>query len=131
LLHLPWLAGGLAIYLGARLLGRRRRSLVRLRNGRRVRLVSAVALLDGSPDELLALEYLSPLPAERPEELRLEARGLVQAVGARLQYAGCRRAVVTTWPRAPGGSTDGLEELVFTFRRHDGGSDWYPTDALD
>lgn len=129
---LPWLAGGLAIYLGARLLSRRRnRSLVRLRDGRRVTLVSAVALVEGSADDLLALEYLSDLPGGNKEMLRLEAAGLVQIVGARAAYAACRSAVVTTRPRRSLGQGTVAEEQVFTFRRADSGRDWYPTDALD
>jgi hypothetical protein len=121
-LPLPWLAGGLAIAFGARVLIRRRnRRLIRLRDGRRVRLVCSVALLDGSSADLLALEYLSELRGGSPTEQRLEARSLVQIVGARASYAGCRRAVVTTLP----------EQHVFTFRRPDAGPDWYETEVLD
>jgi hypothetical protein len=121
-LPLPWLAGGLALALCARLLvGRRNRGLIRLRDGRRVRLVSSVALLDGSAADLLALEYLSELRGGSRTEQRLEARSLVQIVGARGSYAGCRRAVVTTLPG----------EQVFTFRRPDSGPDWYETEGLD
>ena len=77
MIRLPLLAGGLAVYLGARYLARRRaRSVVRLRNGRKVRLVSSVALLNGSPGDLLALEYLSALPAPAPEEVRRAVTGI-------------------------------------------------------
>lgn len=132
MLPLPWLAGGLAIYFGARLLSRRRNgSVVRLRDGRRVTLVSAVALVDRSADDLLALEYLSALPGGNKEMLRLEAAGLVRIVGARAAYTACRRAVVTTRPRRSLGQGAAPEEQVFTFRRADSGPDWYPTDTLD
>ena len=132
MLPLPWLAGGLAIYFGVRLLSRLRdRSLIKLRDGRQVTLVSAVALVEGSADDLLALEYLSALPRGDREMLRVEAAGLVQIVGARAAYAACRRAVVTTRPRRGLGSGTAPEEQVFTFRRADSGPDWYPTDTLD
>lgn len=132
MIRLPLLAGGLAVYLGARYLARRRaRSVVRLRNGRKVRLVSSVALLNGSPGDLLALEYLSALPAPAPEEVRLEARNLIQAVGSRAEYVGCQVAVVTARRRSERRDAPAPEELIFTFRRGDSPGEWYPTEGLD
>jgi hypothetical protein len=131
LIRLPFLAAGLAIYFGVRFLARRSgRKVIRLRNGRRVRLLSSVALLEGSASDLLALEYFSASPDAAPEELRLEARSLVQTVGARAEYATCRRAVVAV--RRPGGrrADAASPEHTFTFRRGDSGSDWYPADGL-
>lgn len=103
-----------------RYLSRRRQSIVRLRDGRRVRLSSSVALLGGSSN-LLALEYVTETADAPPEELRLEARGLAQIVGSRAQFAACRSAVVTALPR----------RLTFSFRRADSGTDWYPTDDTE
>ena|SRR5688572_8179046 len=128
-MRLPLLAAGLAIYFGARFLSRRRRNVVRLRNGRRVKLLSSVALIDGSGGNLLALEYCSDLPDPAPEELRLEARSLVQTVGARAEYATCRSALVSV---RRGGERRGRrtsQEIGFTFQREDPGSDWYPADG--
>jgi hypothetical protein len=123
------LAGGVAIYLGARFLSRRRgKNIVRLRDGRRVRLQSSVALLDGSAGNLLALEYVTALPEPAPEELRLEARSLVQTVGARAEYGPCRSAVVTAYPRVGRERERASGALTFSFRRGDSGSDWYPTE---
>lgn len=132
MIGLPLLAGGLALYLGVRFLARRRsRNVIRLRNGRRVRLVSSVALLSGSPSDLLALEYVSTAKEPGPEGLRLEAQNLVQTVGARAEYAACRSAVVTARPRGARGDDPAAQELIFTFRRGDPVSDWIPTEALD
>jgi hypothetical protein len=131
-IRLPLLAAGLALYFGVRLLsGHRRRRLVRLRDGRKVQLVSSVALLNGSAGDLLALEYLSVLPDPAPEELRLEARSLVQTVGGRSEYEGCRSAVVTVRRRAERPVEPASGGLTFTFRRGDSGSDWYFTEGLE
>jgi hypothetical protein len=131
LFRLPVLAAALAIYLGAQFLSRRRRrNVVRLRNGRRIKLLSSVALLDGSGGNLLALEYFSELTDPGPEDLRLEARSLLQAVGARAEYATCRTALVSV--RRPGERRAERisQEVTFTFQREDSGSDWYPADGL-
>jgi hypothetical protein len=131
LIRLPFIAGGLAIYFAARFLARRRRSVVRLRDGRRVRLLSSVALLGESPSDLLALEYSSSAPDPDPAVLRLEARSLVQTVAARAEYARCRTALVTVRRRAEGQEAHPDQELVFTFRRGDAGPDWSPTEGLE
>ena len=131
MIRLPLLAAGLAIYLGARFLSRRRqRNVVRLRNGRRIELLSSVALLDGSDGNLLALEYFSELADPAPDELRLEARSLVQTVAARAEYAACRSALVSV--RRPGERRAERisQEVTFTFQRSDSGSEWYPADGL-
>ena len=77
----PLLAAALALYFGARflLVRRRNRNVVRLRGGGTVKLLSSVALLNGSDGDLLALEYLSELPEPAADNLRTEARSLLQA----------------------------------------------------
>jgi hypothetical protein len=132
LFRLPYLAAALALYFGVRFLAHRRsRSTIRLRDGRRVKLISSVALLDGSPGDLLALEYSTPLPQGAPEEVQREAHSLVETLGARAQYATCRAAVVAV-RRGGGFSSDpATAELTFTFRRRDSDSGWYPTDGLE
>ena len=124
LLRLPFVAAGAAIYLGVRFLSRRRRNVISLRDGGRVRLLSSVALLDGSAGDLLALEYRTAFSEPAPDALRLEARSVVQTLGARTEYATCRRAVVTARPSGRGNPA--APELTFAFRRDDAGSDWYP-----
>ena len=132
MIRLPLLAAGLAVYVGVRWISRRRRrSTIRLRDGRKVRLVSSVALLNGSASDLLALEYLSALPDPEPEDLRGEARSLVQTVASRSEYEGCRSAVVTARRRHELPADPASRELVFTFRRNDPGSEWYPTEGLE
>jgi hypothetical protein len=128
---LPLLAAGLAIYFGARILSRRRqRNVVRLRGGGRVRLLSAVALLDGSEGGLLALEYSSELTDPAQDGLRQEARSLVRTVGARAEYATCRSALVSVWVRRGERRADRVsQESTFTFVRGDSGSDWLPADG--
>ena len=107
----------MALYLGARFISRRRqRNVVRLRNGRRIKLLSSVALLDGSEGDLLALEYVTELREPTPDALRLEAGNLVQTVGARAEYATCRSALVT------------VGRFTFTFLRGDPNAEWYPAD---
>jgi hypothetical protein len=114
--RLPLVAGGLAIYVALRFLAvRRKRQFVRLADGRRVRLLSAVALLNGSDHDLLALEYVPGVRSADPEALRLEAHRVLEAVAQRAEYAGCNTAVVTARGR------------VLTFRRGDGGRAWYPS----
>lgn len=131
MIRLPLLAGGLVIYLGLRSLWRGRgKNVVRLRDGRRVRLQSSVALLNGSANDLLALEYATALPDAAPEELRLEALSLVQTVGSRAEYQRCRSAVVTARSRGER-RLSSPKEHTFTFRRNEPGPDWYPTDGLD
>jgi hypothetical protein len=115
LVRLPWVAGGLAIYVALRFLaGRRKRQFVRLADGRRVRLLSAVALLNGSPNDLLALDYVPGVRSSDPEALRLEAHRVLEAVAQRAEYAGCTTAVVTA------------RERVLMFRRDEAGRVWYP-----
>jgi hypothetical protein len=129
---LPLLAAGLAIYVGARFLARRRkRNVIRLRDGGQVRLLGAVALLDGSESGLLALEYVSELTDPAPDQLQHEARGLVRTVGARAEYATCRSALVSVSVRRPGErhADPVSQESTFTFVRGDSSSDWYPADG--
>ena len=69
-MRLPLFMAGVAIYFAGRFLsGRRQRNVVRLRNGRRIKLLSSVALLDGSDGDLLALEYVSELRDPTPGEV--------------------------------------------------------------
>lgn len=104
---------------------------MRLRDGHRVTLVSSVALVGDSAGDLLALEYVSFLRAPTPQELRQEASSLVDTVGARASYAGCRLAVVTVrGGRAREGDTSSPEP-TFTFRRVDAGSGWVPAENPD
>jgi hypothetical protein len=132
LFRLPYLAAALALYFGVRFLARRRsRSTIRLRDGRRVKLISSVALLDGSPGDLLALEYSSPLPEGELEEVQREALSLVETVGARAQYATCRAAVVAVRRESALTIDSANTELTFTFRRRDSQSGWYPTEGLE
>jgi hypothetical protein len=129
---LPLLAAGLAIYVGARFLARRRkRNVIRLRGGGQVRLSSAVALLDGSEGDLLALEYFSELTDPAPDQLQHEARSLVQTVGARTEYTTCRTALVSVSVRRPGErhTAPVSQESTFTFVRGDSRSDWHPADG--
>jgi len=128
----PLLAAGLAILFGARFLSRRwQRNVIRLRDGGRVKLLSSVALLDGSEGDLLALEYSSELSDPAPDELRHEARSLVRTVGARAQYGTCRSALVSVSLRRYGRrrADPVSQETTFAFVRSDSGSDWYPADG--
>jgi hypothetical protein len=129
-IRLPFLAAGVAIYLGVRFLSRRRRGrIVRLRDGRELRLLSSVALLGGSASDLLALEYFSGLSSPAPDELRLEAKNLVETVGGRAEYATCRRAVVAVRLEGERATVALSPELIFTFRRGDSGSEWYQAEG--
>jgi hypothetical protein len=104
---------------------------VRLRDGRRVTLVSSVALVGDSAGDLLALEYVSALRDPTPQDMWQEASSLVDAVGARAPYASCRLAIVTVrGGRARAGDTSSPER-TFAFRRVDAGSGWVPAENLD
>ena len=129
MIGLPLLAAGVAIYLSARyLVRRRRRNVVRLRSGGTVKLLSSVALLDGSDGDLLALEYLTALPDPAPGELRIEARNLLQDVGSRWEYATCRSALVSVHRRGKGRTGPSSQEVTLTFLRQGAKADWYPAD---
>ena len=131
MIRLPLLVTGLAIYLGARSLSwRRQRNVIRLRNGRRIKLLSSVALIDRSHGDLLALEYHSELSNPLAEELQLEARSLVQTVGARAEYATCRSALVSVRPRGGRRIEQALQDITFTFLRSDSESEWYPASGV-
>jgi hypothetical protein len=131
LFRLPIVVAAIAIYVGTRFLSaRRQRDVVRLRNGRRIKLVSSVALLDGSDGSLLALEYLSELPDADEEELRVEARSLIQTVGGRAEYATCCSALVSVRRHGEGRAGSESRDLTFTFFRGDSGSEWMPVDRV-
>lgn len=128
---IPLLAGGFALYLTLRFLVRRGgRERVRLPDGRRLRLLSSVAL-KGSACDLLALEYVSTLSSSAAAALRAEARGLLQAVADRPEYAACTTAMVTA--RGPGARQVGPapRDRVFTFRRAGAGAEWSSAEGLD
>jgi hypothetical protein len=126
LTRLPLIAAGLIIFLGARFLARRRqRTAVRLRNGRTVELLSSVALLHGSDNDLLALEYISELPDPASDDLRTEAHGLLQAIGSRVEYASCRSALVSVRRRGDHRADRDSQEVTFTFHRPDASLDWH------
>jgi hypothetical protein len=132
LVRIPLLAGSLALYLALRFLVRRGgRDRVRLPDGRRLRLLSSVALLKGSACDLLALEYVSTLSSSDAVALRAEARGLLRAVADRPEYAVCTSAMVTA--RAPGARQVGPapRDRVFAFRRAGAGAEWSPAEGLD
>lgn len=132
MLRLPIIAGGLVVYFAARAIARRRaRTLVRLRDGRRVKLLSSVALVTGEPSDLLALEYRSRLPQSDTEAMNREARSLLEAVGGRAPYTGCRSALVTVRPKGSMRKEAGFREQVFAFRRGEAGAEWQPTAALE
>jgi hypothetical protein len=117
LVRLPVLMAGVAIFFGVRFLSsRRQRNVVRLRNGRRIKLLSSGAVLDGTDGDLLALEYVPELRDPTPDVLKLEAGNLVQTVAARAEYATCRSALVS------------VGRVTFTFLRGDSGSEWYHAD---
>jgi hypothetical protein len=132
LFRFSYLAAALALYVGVRFIAHRRsRSTIRLRDGRRVKLISSVALLDGSPGDLLALEYSSPLPEGAPEEAQREAQSLVELIGARAQYSTCRSAVVAVRREGRSPGDPAPAELTFTFRRGESEFAWHPTDGLE
>ncbi|HWB40426.1 MAG TPA: hypothetical protein VG500_04160 [Gemmatimonadales bacterium] len=132
MLRLPIIAGGLVVYFAARAIARRRaQTLVRLRDGRRVKLLSSVALVNGDPSDLLALEYRSRVPESDTEAMTREARSLLEAVARRAEYAGCRSALVTVRPKGRGKESAGIREQVFAFRRGQAGAEWQPTAALE
>ena len=127
----PLLAAGLAVYVGARFLARGRWSVIRLRGGGRVKLLSSVALIDGSEGGLLALEYASELIDPAPDKLRQEAHNLVQTVGARAEYATCRSALVSVSVGRTGERATDIasQECTFAFDRGDSRSDWIPAEG--
>jgi hypothetical protein len=123
----PWFAGTVSILLAVRYIARRLDpTIVILPDGRRLKRLSSIALLNRTTGHLLALEYRSALPTPDPEDLQREAHAFLQAVAAKPAYAKCRTAAVTA--RTTGENQDGSAPRgrVFAFRRDDTDSDWYP-----
>jgi hypothetical protein len=97
---------------------------VRLPDGRDFKLISSIAMFDGSACRMLTFEYISALaPAER-ERLQHEAGEFLQAVAADSRYNRCKVATVSA--RLPGEKPDVPMpwERVFTFERNEPGVRW-------
>jgi hypothetical protein len=123
---LPWFAGTLVLGLAYRYLMRRKGRWIRLPDGRKLELVSAIALRSEPAWDLLALEYISTEPAADPASRRREAHGILLAVAARPEFAQCREATVTAHlAGADRGAVAGGTH-VFGFHRPHAGAAWEP-----
>ncbi|MGH7579308.1 MAG: hypothetical protein ACREM9_03995 [Gemmatimonadales bacterium] len=129
MIPLPWIIGGFAMYLAVNYVARRRDpKRIRLPDGRRVRLLSSVAILNASSCRLLTFEYLSGLADPDPDDVRDEALIFLRTVTARPEYARCLDATVTV--RLPGEdhAAPAPANRILAFGREDAGSAWYPVE---
>lgn len=126
MIRLPVVAGILAAWFAVRYLVQRfNPRLVKLSHGRRVKLLSALALRDGSTCRVLALEYVSRVTDPTPNDLEQESLGLLRAVSARPENAGCREALITVRLRGEDPRLPAPDGRVLAFRRFDINSAWY------
>jgi hypothetical protein len=124
---LPWFAGTLLLGLAYRYLTRRgggRR--IRLPDGRRLELLSAITLRSGPAWHLLALEYVSTLPSSDQEALRGEAHDVLRAAASWPEFAQCREATITVHLRGADRAAIARRAHVFGFHRPDTGTAWEP-----
>jgi hypothetical protein len=124
----PWFAGTVSLLLAVRYIARRfDPTIVTLPDGRRLKRLSSIALLNRSTGHLLALEYRSALTTPDPEELQREAHAFLQAVAAKPAYTECRTATVTARLTGENQDIPAPRGRVFEFRRDETDSRWYPT----
>ena len=123
---LPWFAGTLVLGLAYRYLMRRKGRWIGLPDGRKLELVSAIALRSEPSWDLLALEYISAEPAADPASRRREAHGVLLAIAARPEFARCREATVTAHLAGADRGAVTRRTHVFGFHRPDAGAAWEP-----
>lgn len=132
MIHLPWIAATFALGLAIRYMGRRsEQRTIRLPDGRRLHLLSSVALLNGPTYHLLALEYVSALATPDLKLLEGEALALLQTVVAKPEHALCMAATVTAHLSEDHGEMPVLQPHVFSFRRQQAGADWQSVPKLE
>jgi hypothetical protein len=132
MIRVPFIIGGFAVYLAIKYLGRRVDPMrVRLPDGRRVKLLSSVAILNPSACRLLTFEYLSGLVGPKQEDVRDEALSFLQTVADKPEYARCLEATVTVRligedlkAPAPAGRT-------LSFQRDDTGATWSHVERVE
>jgi hypothetical protein len=125
-IRLPVVAGILGLLVAVRYLTRRLNpTLIKLPGGRRVRLLSAVAVRDRANSGVLALEYVSGLTEATPDELETEAVELLDAVSERPEYALCAEAIVVVRMPEEDPELPAPEGRELGFRRFGPTSQWY------
>jgi hypothetical protein len=131
-IRVPFILGGLAVYLALKYMGRRVDPMrVTLPDGRRVKLLSSVAILNASACRLLTFEYRSGLIAPSHEDVGDEALIFLQTVAARAEYARCLEATVTVRLIGEHPSTPAPAGRVLSFRRAATDAAWTPLDHVE
>lgn len=122
---MPFVVGGLAAYLTYRYVaGRRDPTRISLSDGRQVKLVSSVAILNPPSYRLLTFEYLSGLVSPAPADILDEAQDFLQTVAGKREYAKCRDATVSVRLLGEDHSAPVPAGRVLTFQRDDAKSPW-------
>ena len=127
LIPIPFVVGGLAAYFTYRYVaGRRDPTRIELSDGRRVKLVSSVAILNPPSYRLLTFEYLSGLVSPTPADIRDEAQDFLQTVAVKREYAKCRDATVTVRLLGKDHAAPVPASRILTFQRDAADSPWLP-----
>jgi len=132
MIRIAWIIGGFAMYLAANYLARRGDPMrITLPDGRRVKLLSSVAILNASSCRFLTFEYLSGLAAPQPDDVRDEALLFLNTVAAKPEYTRCLDATVTV--RLPGENhtAPAPPSRILGFCREDARSAWYPVERAE
>jgi hypothetical protein len=131
-IRVPFILGGLAVYLALKYMGRRVDPMrITLPDGRRVKLLSSVAILNTSACRLLTFEYRSGLIAPGPDDVREEALSFLETVAARPEYARCREATVTVRLMGEDLAAPAPAGRVVSFQRADTDAAWTPLQRVE
>jgi hypothetical protein len=129
MIRLPFILGGLAVYLAVQYVARRRDPMrLTLSDGRRVKLLSSVAILNDASCRALTFEYLSGLVRPSAEDIRDEALSFLQTAADRPEYRRCRDASVTVRLIGEDPTSPPPAGRTLAFRRDDADSEWYVLD---
>ena len=122
-----WAVALILLALAGWLLSRRNDSmLVNLPDGRRLKLVSTIAMFDGPGCRMLSFEYISDLPADDRKQLQSEAGAFLQAAAKDQRFDPCPTATVTARRRGESEQSFPPQERVFRFDRRGPRERWYP-----
>lgn len=132
MIRITWILAGFAMYLAANYVARRRDPMrITLSDGRRVKLLSSVAILNPSSCRFLTFEYLSGLAAPQPDDLRDEALIFLRTVAARPEYARCLDATVTVRLAGEDHTAPAPADRILGFCRENADSAWHPVERSE
>ena len=121
-----WAAVIVLLALAGWYLSRRHDSmLVKLPDGRTLKLLSTIAMFDGPGCRMLSFEYISDLPADDRKQVQSEAGAFLQAAAGDKRFDPCTTATVTARRRGESDQPFPPHELGFGFERRGPRDRWY------